>query len=121
MEGPTGGSFWGAFYRRPFLEGHFWKGSYLYIPVQIRAPLCGGLFMGSTYRRLICGGPMKRAPLWEHYEEGPFEIKRKGPFWIIFFQKPPFGYGRDSICRVSSLGWPLCRGPCLDGFLQRAP
>ena len=99
MEGPTGGSFWEAFYRRPFLEGHFWKGSYLYIPVQIRAPLCGGLFMGSTYRRLICGGSVKRAPLWEHYEEGPFEIKRKGPFWIIFFQKPPFGYGRDSICR----------------------
>ena len=32
--------------------------------------------MGSTYRRPICGGRMKRAPLPKPNEEDPFEIMR---------------------------------------------
>ena len=76
MEGPTGGSFWGAFTGGPLFEGRFWKGFYLLILLQIRGPLCGGPFMGSTNRRPICGGRMKRAPLWKPYEEDPFEIIR---------------------------------------------
>ena len=36
--------------------------------------------MGSTYIELVCGDPMKRIPLRDPYEEGPFEIMRKGIF-----------------------------------------
>ena len=53
--------------------------------------------MGSTYRGPVCGGPLKRAFLREPYEDGPFEMMREGPFWIVFLQKVLFGYGRGSM------------------------
>ena len=53
--------------------------------------------MGSTYRGPVCGCSIKRALFREPYEEGPFEMMREGPFWIVSFQKALFGYGRGSM------------------------
>ena len=52
--------------------------------------------MRSTYRGPACRGPMKRTPVQDPYEEGPFEIMREGPFRIVFLQKASSGDGRGS-------------------------
>ena len=35
--------------------------------------------------------------LQEPFEEGPFEMMREGPFWIVSLQKALLGYGRGSM------------------------
>ena len=70
MEGPIGGSFWGA-----FTEGPYWK-DILEGPLFVhssanKSPLRIGFFMGTTYRGPICGGRIKRALLQKPYEEYP--------------------------------------------------
>ena len=73
--------------------------------------------MGSTYRRPICGGRMKRAPLPKPYEEDPFEIMRA--FWIVSLQRALFGYGRGSMQGAFLKKAPF-RGPCLNGFFTKS-
>ena len=91
MEAPFGGPLQRALIGRRFLEGPL----FVHFSAN-KGPLCGGPFMGSTYRGPNCGGRMKRAPLWEPYEEDPFDIIR-GLFWIVSLQKTLFGYGKGSM------------------------
>ena len=75
MEGPIGG-FFGESLQRALIGRTFLEGPLFVHSSANKGPLCGGPFMGSTYRRPICGGRMKRAPLPKPYEEDPFEIMR---------------------------------------------
>ena len=70
LEAPFGGPLQRALIGRIFLERP------LFVHSANKDPLCGGPFMGSTFRGPICGGRMKRAPLRKPYEEDPFEVMR---------------------------------------------
>ena len=54
MEAPFGGPLQSALIGRTFLEGPLFVHSFAN-----KGPLCGGPFMGSTYRGPICKGRMR--------------------------------------------------------------
>ena len=112
MEAPFRGPLQRAVIGRTFLEGPLFVH-----PSANKGPLCGGPFMGSTYRRPICGCRMKRASLQQPYEENPFEIMI-GLFWIVSLQKALSGYKRGSMqgaflrkapLQRAMFGWFLCK------------
>ena len=114
MEAPFGGPLQTALIERTFLEGPLFVHS-----SANKGPLCGGLFMGSTYRGPIFGGRMKRAPLRKPYEEDLFEIMRglldsllaKGSFRL---------WKRFNAGRLLEEG-PFVEGPVWMFFLQGTP
>ena len=75
--------------------------------------------MESTYRGPVCRGPMKRTPLREPYEEGPFEIMREGLLDSLF----PKGFFElwkrlYAVCLLEE--GPFTEGPVCMVYLQRA-
>ena len=68
--------------------------------------------MGSTYRGPVCGGPMKRAPLQEPYEEGPWAFT-EGTYWKDILEGPLFVHSCTSkglLCEKLFME-STCRGP----------
>ena len=60
VEGPIGGFFWGTFTEGPYLK-KFLEGPLFVHSCRNEGSLCGGPFMGGTYRGSVCGGPTKMA------------------------------------------------------------
>ena len=79
VEGPIGGSFWGAFTEDPYWKDIFGNALILYIPVQIRA-----LFVEGFLLEAHSEGHMKKASLQVPYEEAPWAFT-EDPYWKNIF------------------------------------
>ena len=100
MEAPFGG---------PLLEGPLFVHS-----SANKGPLCGGPFMGSTYRGPICGG-WKRLNAGRFFEEGPLA---EGPVWMFFFYKELLRLAGPHFAKGSLLG-DFCRGLFVERHLAK--